>query len=376
MQGNEAINKNIFLILIGFFSIVLLFITHLMSAVLVPIFFAFFTAMFLHPFIHRLHMTRIPNWLSTIIVYLIFILLLGILLTIIGISFGNFVADLPEITREFRNKINDLIQSLSEVDIVKRYLHEKQSEIMKILLEMTGQVISISNITTYIIRPVGVTLDILQGFGLYAFALIFIIPGMDKISDKILSAFPNRNGPRINNIITNIKEQIQNYMVAKFIISFFTGLLSYLVCVMFGIKYALLWGVVIFLFNFIPYIGSIIAVTFPILLCIIQYQSFARVLFLTISLTSIQMVIGNIIEPKFMSRGVNLSPLVIFTSLLVWGYIWGIAGVLLSVPIMSALNLICENINSLRPISILISANKKKRNFFGKKEKEEIKEEK
>ena len=375
LNYNETINKNIFLILIGFFLIILLFITHLMSAVLVPIFFAFFTAMFLHPFIHRLHMTRIPNWLSTIIVYLIFILIVGILLTIIGISFGNFVTDLPEITKEFRDKITDLIKTISGMEIIKRYLRERQDEILNILLDMTGQIISISNITTYIIRPVSVSLNILQGFGLYALALIFIIPGMDKITQKILNAFPNKNGPRINNIITNIKEQIQNYMVAKFIISFFTGLLSYLICVLFGIKYALLWGVVIFLFNFIPYIGSIIAVIFPILLCLIQYQSFARFLFLTISLTSVQIIMGNIIEPKFMSRGVNLSPLVIFTSLLVWGYIWGIAGVLLSVPIMSALNLICENISSLRPISVLISADKKKRRFF-KKEVKKPEEEK
>ncbi len=372
-KNDEVINKNILLVLIGFFLILILFITHLMSAVLVPIFFAFFTAMFLHPFIHRLHMTRIPNWLSTIIVYLIFILIVGILLTVIGISFGNFVGDLPAITREFRNGITDLINTISDTEIVKRYFRERQDEIIKILLDMTGQVISISNITTYIIRPVGVTLDILQGFGLYALALIFIIPGMDKISGKISNAFPNENGPRINNIITNIKEQIQNYMVAKFIISFFTASISYLICIIFGIKYALLWGVVIFLLNFIPYIGSIIAVVFPILLCLVQYQSFSRFIFLTISLTSVQIVMGNIIEPKFMSKGVNLSPLVIFTSLLVWGYVWGIAGVILSVPIMSALNLICENINSLKPISILISASKdKNRFFFRKKDKKEI----
>ena len=155
----------------------------------------------------------------------------------------------------------------------------------------------------------------------------------------------------------------------NFIISFFTGLLSYIVCVAFSIKYALLWGVVIFLLNFIPYIGSIIAVMFPMLLCIIQYQSFPRFAFLSIFLISIQMVIGNIIEPKFMSKGVNLSPLVIFTALLVWGYVWGMAGVILSVPIMSALNLIFENIHSLKPISVLISAEKKEKKIILKKEK-------
>ncbi len=132
-NSKESFNKNILLILIGFFALVVLYITHLMSAVLVPIFFAFFTAMFLHPFIHRLHMTRIPKWLSTIIVYLIFVLIVGVLLTIIGISFGNFVTDLPDITREFRNRIIDLIKTVSEMEIVKKYLQEKQENLVQIL---------------------------------------------------------------------------------------------------------------------------------------------------------------------------------------------------------------------------------------------------
>ncbi|MCK4798767.1 MAG: AI-2E family transporter [Spirochaetes bacterium] len=357
--------KNIFIILLGFFFMVILYFTHIMVGFLVPIFFAFFTSMFLYPFIHKLHQTRVPNWLSTLIVYLLFILVISIFLTILGVSFGNFVADLPEITREFRDKLVDLIKRLANMEVVKKYIYKE--EIMNMLLDVTGKIISIENFKVYIIKPVGVTLDIFKGFGLYALALIFIIPGMSKISDKMLKAFPDESGPKINNIITNINEQIQNYMVAKSIISFATGLISFLICLIFGVKYALLWGVVIFLFNYIPIIGSIIAVIFPISLSIIQYQSFSRFALLASCLIGLQIIIGNIVEPKFMSRGVNLSPLIIFISLLVWGYIWGIAGVILSVPIMSAFNLICENIDSLKPISILISAKKKKKKKLFKK---------
>ena len=356
----ENTQKHILLVLLIILFIVILFLTNLMRETLVPIFFAFFTAMFLHPFIHKLHETRIPNWLSTLIVYLLFILLVGIILTIIGFSFGSFLADLPKMTKQFRTRLVELIEKFSNLEIVQYYLQDQKETVTKMLLDLTSQVLSIENFRTYVIGPVSVTLNILKGFGFYALALIFIIPGMDRISERIIKAFPDDRGPRINKMITNIKESIQSYMVAKSIISLCVGLLSFIICLFFGIKYALLWGVVIFLLNYIPYIGSIIAVMFPLFMCLVQYQSFARFSFLTISLTSVQVLMGNIIEPKFMSRGVNLSPLIIFTSLLVWSYVWGVAGVILSVPIMSAINLICGNIKSLRPISFLISAKSKK----------------
>ena len=138
-------------------------------------------------------------------------------------------------------------------------------------------------------------------------------------------------------------------------VSLLTGTISFLICFAFGIKYALLWGTVIFLFNFIPYIGAAVAVSFPLLLCIIQFQSFFKFILFAVILITVLAIMGNIVEPKFISRKVNLSPLIIIVSLLIWGYLWGIAGVVLAVPVMSAINLIFDNIETLRPISILIS---------------------
>jgi predicted PurR-regulated permease PerM len=247
------------------------------------------------------------------------------------------------------------------LEIVKNYFHEQKEDFINLFVDTVRQVISIDNFRYIIMKPVGIVLNFLKGFGLYALALIFIIPGMDKIPIKILKAFPDEKGPRINEMITNIKESIQNYIVAKSIISFGVGFLSFIICIIFQVKYALLWGVIIFLFNYIPYIGSIIAVIFPVTLSLIQFQSFPHFIFLLIALTTVQVIMGNIIEPKFMSKGVNLSPLIIIVSLLVWGYVWGIAGVILSVPIMSAFNIVCENISSLKPVNILISAEKKKK---------------
>lgn len=364
LDKNPNTLRNIFLILLAFLFMGILYITHLMAGFLVPIFIAFFTAMFLHPFIHRLHQTRVPNWLSTVIVYVVFILIIAVFLTIIAISFTNFVTDLPDITRDFRNKIEELIIRVSQMEIVKSFLRDDnfQEQMITMLIDMTTTVVSIENLQNYIIKPVGLTLNILKGFGLYALSLIFIIPGMGRISQKVFKAFPDGNGTKINNIINNIMDSMQSYMVAKSIISFILGLLSFIICVSFRVKYALLWGVVIFLFNYIPYIGSFIAVIFPLILSIVQFQSSIHFAFLAALLIGVQVVMGNVVEPNFMSRGVNLSPLVIFTSLLIWGYIWGIVGVILSVPITSAMNIVCENIEALHPVSVILSAKRKREN--------------
>lgn len=353
MLNIERYQKNTFLILFVFLFILLLYFTQLMSGIFVPVVFAFFTAMFLHPFIKRLSKTGMPIWLSIVIVYFLFVLIIVIILSIIFASFTNFISDLPKLTDEIRKNIVGLIMQISNTEIIKKYFFKE--DITKTLLKLVSDAFSIDNINNYIIKPVGVTLNILSSFGLYVLFLIFIIPGMNKISTKVLTAFPGGRGNKINKIIMNINEQIQAYIVAKSLISLITGTISFLICFAFGIKYALLWGTVVFLFNFIPYIGATIAVIFPLMLCIIQFQSAVKFTIFAVILISIQFIMGNFVEPKFISRSVNLSPLVIVISLLIWGYLWGIAGVVLAVPIMSALNLIFDNIETLKPISVMIS---------------------
>lgn len=345
--------KQILFILILFLLIIILFFSYQMSTFLVPVFVAFFTAMFLQPFINRLHATRLPNKFSTAIVYLFFILTIGTIITILTLSFGSFISDLPDLTVEFRNKVIEIVEKILQLEIIRNNVSQAE------VTEMIKQILTLENLNTFVITPVNVTLGILKSFGLYALSLIFIIPFIKNLSEKIFHAFPGESGQRINQVYMNINQAIQSYMITKSLISFIVGSLSLIVCLIFQVKYALLWGAIIFIFNFIPVIGSIIAVIFPILLSVIQYHSPLHFFTLSLILITLQLVMGNIIEPKFMSKSVNLSPLVIFISLMVWGYIWGIAGVILSVPIMSALNLVCKNIKSLQPLSVLLSATTK-----------------
>ena len=118
-----------------------------------------------------------------------------------------------------------------------------------------------------------------------------------------------------------------------------------------------LFTIIIFLLNYIPTDGSVIAIIFPLVLVIIQFGSFSSFLVVMVSLIAIQVAIGNILEPKLMAKSLNLSSLVIVLSLVIWGNIWGIVGMFLSIPIMVIINIVLSNFPKTRSLAIMLSSN-------------------
>ncbi len=137
-----------------------------------------------------------------------------------------------------------------------------------------------------------------------------------------------------------ITEKIQHYFSVKFFLGLGLALATGIVLWLFDVHFIIVWIVVTFLFYFIPTIGPFIAVLFPVIIALIQYQSLGYALFLLLSLVALQTVVGNIVEPKVLGDRLNINPLVILLSLFIWGYIWGIIGMLLAVPIISTFKII------------------------------------
>jgi predicted PurR-regulated permease PerM len=157
----------------------------------------------------------------------------------------------------------------------------------------------------------------------------------------------------------SISKQIGQYLVVKVAISGTTGVLVWIILSLLKVEFALTWGALAFFLNFIPSIGSIIASIPPVLLAVVQYYPSVWTPVLTaVALLLVQMTMGNIIEPKIMGDNLNLSPVVILLALIFFGWMWGIVGALLSVPIAAAIKIVCENIDALKPISILMGSGK------------------
>jgi predicted PurR-regulated permease PerM len=152
-----------------------------------------------------------------------------------------------------------------------------------------------------------------------------------------------------------IAGQIRYYVALKTLTSSLIGGLSFVVLQMFGVDFAPFWGVVTFVFNYVPYIGSFFAVMLPVLLSLLQFETFAPTLLLLGSLLSAQFMVGNIFEPRLMGHSLNLSPLVILLSLAAWGAIWGVPGMFFSVPLMVALMIVLSEFDTTKPVAVLLS---------------------
>ena len=187
--------------------------------------------------------------------------------------------------------------------------------------------------------------------------LLFLMLEKKYFYKKICLLFDDTNTLKIKNILKKIFDKLEIYMIVKISTSFLTGVLCYIVMKSFKLDYALFWAILMFLFNFIPTIGSVVSSVLPIIFAFLQFGtrsvSFPVV---AISIILIQLFIGNVIDPKMMGKKLNLSPLVIILSLAVWGGIWGIAGMFLSIPLMIVLTIVLLQIPATKKFSLFLTS--------------------
>lgn len=187
----------------------------------------------------------------------------------------------------------------------------------------------------------------------------FLLFEQGNFDEKLsaLIAHPGRER-QVRRIIGRIREDTRKFISIKLFTSALTGTLSYVLLRLWQVDFAEIWAVLIFLLNFIPTIGSIIATLFPALVALAQSpDGLALSLLVLLSIGALQVLIGNILEPRLMGTSLNLSPVVILFNLALWGYIWGVAGMFLCVPFLIIITIILANFPRTRPIAILLSSN-------------------
>jgi AI-2 transport protein TqsA len=198
--------------------------------------------------------------------------------------------------------------------------------------------------------------------------LFFILLGKPYFRYKILKSFSAHNADQISQITSSITSQIRRYLSLQFLISFTTGILVWLALQIIGVDFPVTWGALAFFLNFIPTVGSIVASIPPIVLALVQfYPSIWPAVITLLAVVTIQMGMGNALAPKVMGDQLNLSPVVVLLSLLFWGWLWGVVGALISIPIAAAIKIVCENIETLHPISVMMGSGKTYQREFKKR---------
>jgi AI-2 transport protein TqsA len=163
-------------------------------------------------------------------------------------------------------------------------------------------------------------------------------------------------GDRLRSVLGQIDHDIRVYIRIKTTLAAATSALAYLVMAWVGVDFAAFWAVMVFFFYFIPTVGSILAIVAPALLALVQFDHLGPFLIVLFVIGTIQLVVANVVEPAIMGRSLNLSPLVVIFSLVVWGTIWGVVGMFLCVPMTVMLLIVLAHFKATHPVAVLLSA--------------------
>lgn len=328
---------------IGYFFIVLasLFIVlagiKSAAVVIVPFLLSLFLAILLVPFFNFFKEQGLGDGLTVVIVTTLFFLLMLFIVKLLGSSLHDFNANIDFYTKQLHNYFifieTKAIYFGFEIPVKNISAMINSKEIMSFatkIMQSLGQIFS-------------------DGFVVF-FSVIFMLLESSLFSKKIaFISQKNSASSHINKIVSQIKE----YMVLKAIMSTITGVIIALALLVIGVDYPFLWAFVAFLFNFIPNIGSIIAAVPAVLLALVQLGPlYAFVVTFVYILVNIG--IGSILEPKVMGRGLGLSSLVVFLSLIFWGWLLGIVGMLLSIPLTIIIKIILDDNENTRWIAVLL----------------------
>jgi AI-2 transport protein TqsA len=180
--------------------------------------------------------------------------------------------------------------------------------------------------------------------------------GGDLFARKLQVAFHDVTAVNAVRIYDTLNMKVLRYLRLKTLINLFTGLVVYAVLEAFGVDFAPVMGLLAFLFNYIPNIGSFIMTVLPGAIAAVQFENVGFALIIVGVLIVVQNLIGNIIEPKIMGTSLDISPVVVLFSLVFWGWMWGIVGMILSVPIMAVVKTLMEQFPTTKPLAILMGS--------------------
>ncbi len=307
------------------------------SSIVIPFLLSVFIAIILSPLYNYFKSKGMPNGLSLAVVTTIFVVFIILIVKLVGNSVQEFSANIGMYEEKLASIFHHISVVLLDMGIVVSE-HEMSSIINPK---------QIMNFSSGVVQGLGSMFT--NGF-IILLSVVFMLLESEYFVKKIESITTNVS------VIKNIEDilfNIKRYMVIKAVISLLTGVFIWLSLLYIGTDYAFLWGVMAFMLNFIPNIGSIIAAVPAVLLTLIQL-GYGSAFVVGIIYMFVNIIVGSVVEPKIMGKGLGLSTLVVFLSLIFWGWLLGIVGMLLSIPLTMIIKIILDGSDNTRWIAVLL----------------------
>lgn len=307
--------------------------------ILVPFLLATFIAIICNPLVTKMGQYRIPKGIAVLAVIILFLTVVLSLAGLVGKSLTELSALMPEYREQLKEQFAWAVEKLASYNIV----------------------LSSALITEHFdpSAAMGLAADMLSGLGnmmanlfLIILTVVFMLFEASSLPKKLHLAMddPEMRLRQIDKFLSSVN----NYLAIKTLVSIATGAIVSIMLWAFGLDFPLLWGVLAFLLNYIPNIGSIIAAVPAMSLAILQLGA-PQAGLIGLGYLVINTVMGNMVEPRYMGRGLGLSTLVVFLSLIFWGWLLGTVGMLLSVPLTMIIKIALENSAEGRWLAVLLS---------------------
>lgn len=310
------------------------------SQIVIPFMLSVFIAIICAPLMSSLRQRKVPTWLAIILVVMLILVGIGSLAVLVGASLDNFSSQLPSYKARFAEETSSLIQLVNSLGLQISYDQVKGYIDPSALMQMVANAL----------RGLG---SALTNLILVVMIVIFILFEAVELPKK-LSVALNDASQSLQKFESFI-QSVNRYLVIKTLVSILTGVLITLWLWVIGVDFPILWGVCAFLLNFVPNIGSIIAAVPAVLLAFVQLGSLSAGL-TAAGFLAVNLIIGNVIEPRYMGKGLGLSTLVVFLSLLLWGWVFGPVGMLLSIPLTIIMKLAFEAHPKMQWLAVMIDS--------------------
>ncbi|HZH87900.1 MAG TPA: AI-2E family transporter [Chitinophagaceae bacterium] len=328
--------KNLLLIIV---VPLVLYLLHILSFIFIPFVFGLFIALLFSPLMRWFKRMGVPGFLGVITVFII--VSLGIMVTYKLVHLSS--NELTKVNESFKPKLDERLNEISKPIVQFMNINPRNDETdFKALLnseeiksQVFGKLGTGINIAGNVISMILMTLF---------FMVLFLAGTMDL--QRLLELFIFKNQDAKINIFKKIEKDAFTYILIKTLISISTGVLISLSCYFFGISFPIFWGLVAFLLNFIQMIGSIVSVAALALFALVELSFAGSFVFFVAVIIGIQFILGNILEPILMGKSFSINTVAVLIMLAIWGFIWGIPGLILAVPISALLKRIFEQFPS------------------------------
>jgi len=316
------------------------------QTILIPFIIAVIIAMLFEPLYNYLRVKKVPTAIVIIIILLLILAIANITSLFVYTSISAFQEAIPKYQTQFSIFFSKFNSYLDSSEFYQKHIKSAIN---------TSDIINPAKLGGIVESLIGGVAGIFGDFVLILIYVIFLFPEMGSLKQRINSVYSDEQYKKISEIIKAIFKDVKKYLIGKTIINLIHASIVFLILTIFGVDFPILWAFLTFFMAYIPNIGSFIATILPVSLALIQFQSLLLPMIILILLVVVGNLIGNVAEPKVFGSSLNLSPLLLLFSLIFWGYVWGIVGMILSVPIMSVIKITLSKIDATKPIAMMMS---------------------